>query len=98
MPIWTDSHGLVNLSIELEDAQSCRHPGECFSDVLALSKSLYIQKQLAGIRPLTIAKVLQEYGAWTQQELRSKRENIVRLLWIATHDIAKKEQTHAAKK
>lgn len=98
MPIWTDSHGFINLFIETEDAKSCSHSGECFSDVLALSKSLYIQKQLAGIRPLTIAKVLKEYGAWTPQELRSKRENIIRLLWIATNDIAKKERTDATEK
>lgn len=98
MPIWTDSHGLINLSIDTEDAQSCNHPGECFSDVLALSKTLYIQKQLAGIRPLTIAKVLKEYGAWTPKELRSKRENIIRLLWTATNDIAKEERTDATEK
>lgn len=95
MPVWTDSHGLINLFIETEDAKSCSHPGPCFPDVLALSKALYIQKQLAGIRPITVAKVLREYGAWTPKELRSKRENIIRLLWIATNDIAKKEQTHA---
>lgn len=95
MPIWTDSQGLISLSIDSEDAKSCSHAGECFSDVLALSKTLYIQKQLAGIRPLTIATVLKEYGAWTPKELRSKRENIIRLLWIATNDIAEEERAHA---
>lgn len=76
MPTWTDSHGLINLSIDLEDAQSCSHAGECFSDVLALSKTLYIQKQLAGIRPLTIATVLKEYGAWTPKSSEANEKTL----------------------
>ena len=95
MPQWTDSHGCITLDIEQEDAESCTHPGECFSDVLALSKKLYIKQQIESIKPAVIAKILKEYGAWTPQELRSKRENIIRLLWIATHDIAEKECAHA---
>ena len=94
MPQWTDSHGCITLDIEQEDAESCSHPGECFSDVLALSKKLYIKQQVESIKPTVIATTLKGYGAWTDKELRDRRENIIRLLWLAAGDIV--EETRNA--
>ena len=94
MPYWTDSHRYIELFIEPEDAARCHHPGECFPDVFAVSKELYIEKQIQALRPAIIAKVLKEYGAWTPKELKNHKENVIRLLWIATNDLAEEATQH----
>ena len=85
---WTSSSGEIQLKIFKSHATNCSHPGPCDNDVKELSDRKYIQRQLAGMNPETIAKVLGEYGAWDETELKDRAQNIQRLLWIAAGDIA----------
>lgn len=84
---WTDSHGFMVLEITGEQAETASHPGQCDNDVLHLSQSPEIAKQLAALDAETVRKVLTGYGAWNKLDLADHAQNLQRLLWLACGDI-----------
>lgn len=85
---WSSSSGRIELKIIKSHAINCSHPGPCDNDVKQLSDRPYIKKQIAKIAPDTLAGELKEYGAWDSEELKDHNQNIQRLLWLASGDIA----------
>lgn len=81
--------GLRGLYIEmdLEDAESGSHSGQCDEDIAELVKLPYISEQLDKIDPDTIRAGLRESGAWDAEELADDEENRKRAVWLAACDI-----------
>lgn len=86
--LWfTSGSGRIEIGMTLDDAKSGAHQGQCDEDVLALSKVPEIETQLEAIDPTILARELQEYGAWDEDELADHRQNLQRILWLACNDI-----------
>jgi hypothetical protein len=85
---WCTSSGGIELNITLNNAKKCFHSGDCELDVIELSKKASIKKQTKLIDKELLIKELSEYGAWNNEELQDHEQNIIRLLWLATADIA----------
>jgi hypothetical protein len=83
------------LKMTLAQARSASHQGQCDEDVRELSKVPAIARQLAKIEPATLAKELDEFGAWDENELADHQQNIQRLLWIAAGDIVEENCARA---
>lgn len=88
LAIWSSGSGRIELSMTLEQAESCSHPGPCDSDVAFLSREPEISSQLSAIDPELLKGELMEYGAWDDEELSDHGQNLQRLLWIASNDVA----------
>jgi hypothetical protein len=88
---WSSSSGHIELQIPIELAESTFHSGSCDDDVYAVSQEGYIQNITKDLNPDIVRNVLDEYAAWDDEELKDKKENIQRLLWIACSDIAEQE-------
>ena len=83
-------HALFNrfqLIMTLCEAKECSHIGDCEKDVRALLSTPEMQKQFSKLAVNDIRQELQEYGAWTEEELKDVEMNQVRLLWIAACNI-----------
>ena len=85
---YTSGDGRIELQMTGADADSCSHSGSCDSDVLALSHTPYIARQLRKLAPETVREELRGYGAWDDEELADHAQNLQRLLWLAACDIA----------
>jgi hypothetical protein len=85
---WTSSCGRIELNITLNNAKKACHTGECEMDVIALSEKVSIKRQTKLIDKDILISVLSEYGAWNNEELQDHAQNIIRLLWLASADIA----------
>ncbi len=85
---WTSSSGRIELKMTRAQAEACSHPGQCDDDVMWLSEQPVIARQLRKLDPALVAAELREYGAWDMEELQDHAQNIQRLLWIASGDIA----------
>jgi hypothetical protein len=90
---WSDSHGFIELDIDLEDAATGYHMGQCDDDIDALRQVPYIAKQLSELSADVVANVLREYGAWSAEDLANHDDNLSRLLWIACGDILDNSKT-----
>lgn len=90
---WTDTHGYLVLSLELEDARCGYHQGACDADIADLRRVPYIAAQLAEWDAPSVAGVLKEYGAWDAAELADHDANLDRLLWLACGDIVEEDLT-----
>ena len=75
------------LYMTLEQAESVSHQGDCIHDVKALFEDLEIKSQFAVRTDKQLSDALKDYGAWDDEELKDRKENIFRLLWIAGGDI-----------
>lgn len=91
---WFSSCGRLELDIDLDDAQSCSHQGDCELDVMELMVSERIQVQTNRWSPEILAAHLKEYGAWDDQELSDHEANIKRQLWIACCDVEEDPDTY----
>lgn len=85
---WSESFGRIELKITKRQAQACSHVGDCLDDVLALRQVPAIRRQLAKLRPDTVAASLRDVGAWDAEDLQDHDANLSRLLWLACCDIA----------
>jgi hypothetical protein len=92
MKWWTSSCGEIELQMTVEQASSVNHPGQCDDEVLVLSQHPLIVEQIGKIDKDVLAKVLREYGAWDDEQLKDHDENIQRLVWIAGCDIDERVQ------
>ena len=75
----------LSLTLTLDDAQSCSHPGPCDADVVRLSDSVTDQTDQWDAEEL--AAELKEYGAWDEAELSDHEANVARMVWLACNDI-----------
>ena len=71
------------IKMTLEQAKSVSHQGECLPDVLELLKDKKYIRQFKKIDPKSIAAELEEYGAWSEEELKLHEENLKLITWIA---------------
>lgn len=93
--IWSSSSGRIELAFStLSECQACSHSGRCDADVSALANSPAIAAQLSKINPAKLANELREYGAWDEEELLDHSQNLQRLVWIATNDVAEQPNTY----
>lgn len=84
---WTDSHGVIELSITKAQAHIGHHQGQCDSDIKKLRDASAIKKQLNRLDPVKVREALREYGAWDANDLADHDANLDRLLWVACGDI-----------
>ena len=92
---WTCGSGRITLQFTtLEECEACAHPGPCDADVRALSHTPSIAAQLAAIDPANLRRELRDYGAWNATELEDHAQNLQRLLWIASNDVAEDPSTY----
>lgn len=77
----------LELQMTLAQARSASHPGQCDDDVLALSRVPAIARQLRKLSPDSVRRELDEYGAWSDDELSDHDQNLQRILWIAACNI-----------
>lgn len=77
----------LELSIDLDDAESGSHSGDCGEDISELVKLPYISEQLDKIDVEQIRAGLKEYGAWDAEQLADDYENRKRAVWQACCDI-----------
>jgi hypothetical protein len=87
MSWYTSGCGRIELQITKAQAAQGAHPGPCDTDIAELRKVPAIRRQLAKLNRDVVARELQEYGAWSTNELADHDENLSRLLWVACSDI-----------
>lgn len=90
--LYESSMYMIALKMTMAQAQSISHSGPCDLDVEALSKVPEIKRQLKKIDRVTLKKELQEYGAWTDEELNDHQQNLIRFLWIAGNDLVEQQK------
>lgn len=88
MEYFTTGSGRIELQINIDDAHTGYHIGQCDSDIDHLLTVDYIRAQLDAINPALLADELRGYGAWDADELENHEQNKARILWIACGDIA----------
>ena len=84
--------GSIELGLTLEEARSASHSGRCDEDIEELSRVPAIAEQLAQVDAKTLVHALKDYGAWDAVELADHQQNLQRLLWLATGDIAEENR------
>jgi len=84
-----------DLSMTLSDAKSASHAGNCEYDVRALLDKPAIKRQLAKIPDDALADELRDYGAWDDEELLSRDDNELRVVWLAACNIAEESKREA---
>ena len=80
-----------SINMTRNQAATANHPGQCDSDVLALSQQPAIRRQLAHITDADLITELSEYGAWEPEELQDRHQNEQRIIWIAAGNILEDE-------
>lgn len=70
------------------------HPGDCSKDICKLMQIEEIKAELDKIDPEKLKEELQEYGAWTQEELSIHHNNLERILWITCCQINEKNNEY----
>lgn len=86
---WLSSGGRIELAVKLRDAHVCAEPGQDASEAVAeLLTANYIAEQLAEIPDDVLRDELSEYGAWDDEQLADRAQNLARLVWLACGDIA----------
>lgn len=81
----------LELTMTLEEAESCSHSGRCDEDVKFLSQNKRILEQWEKIDKEQVKKALQESGAWEESELQDNSENLLKAVWLAANDISEQE-------
>lgn len=75
------------LEMELDDALSASHQGECFEDARALAETPAIQAQLDKVDCQVLRAAIKETGGWSTEELADDVSNRIRAVWMAACDI-----------
>jgi hypothetical protein len=75
------------IELEEEDARYCSHQGRCDEDVAAIASLPYVAAQLDKLGHERMARELDEYGAWSPEELADVQATRERFVWIAAGDI-----------
>jgi FPC/CPF motif-containing protein YcgG len=80
------SGNYVEFQMTAEQAQTVSHSGDCEDDARQVVSE--IRKQLDGLDKESIKKELNEYGAWSAEELNDYEMNLVRLVWTLGGNLA----------
>jgi hypothetical protein len=75
------------IDMTLDQARSASHPGPCDREVDALLKTRSIFTQLLKLNSNAVVAELEEYGAWSPEELTHYHDNLRRLVWLAACNI-----------
>jgi len=76
-----------DLKLTYSDAQSVALSGDMENNVIELMEKKYVKRQLDLINPKQLAKELNDYGAWDDDELKNHKENLKRWVWLSGCDI-----------
>jgi len=81
--------------IEMTKAQAHTgsHQGSCDDDIAYLLTLPKIKRQLKNIPDEKLIDELRECGAWNDEELKDRKENEARIVWLAAGDIVEEEDT-----
>ena len=92
---WFSSSGRLNLTFPtLEDAQCCAHQGDCLPEVQETIGLDWMASQLAKIDPDVLRAELDECGAWDDEELANHDDNLERIVWLASNDVAEEPDVY----
>lgn len=84
---WESSSGRVAFQMTMDQARRVSGTGDMYSDTAWLVRH-ELRPILKRLRPRDVREALKDYGAWSPEELRDHKENLIRLVWIAGNDIA----------
>ena len=90
--IWTSSSGLIELEFSQDEYESVPNSGPADDAVAELAAKQNIVEEFAKYSDENISECLEEYGAWTTEELKDRRANIERLIWIACLDLREESE------
>jgi len=79
------------IKMTMAQAHTGSHPGACDNDVEYLLTIPVIQRELRRIPDGKLADELDEYGAWDDEQLKDRKENEKRIVWIAAGNITEME-------
>ena len=82
----------IDIEMTLREAQSCTHPGRCDDDVAALIRTPKIRRRVAKWADADMIAELKEFGAWDDDELSIREDNIARLVWAFAGDIVEEHR------
>ena len=74
-----------------KQARSTYHAGPCDADIEKLWQVKSIRVKLRAITDSELMRALKPYGAWDDTELKDRKENELRFLWLAAADIVETE-------
>jgi hypothetical protein len=74
----------IEVSLPIELLEDCHHQGECYEDCERWGEE--VEKELQSISDKDLVNHLLEYGAWEEEELQNRKENLIKFLWIAAGD------------
>lgn len=84
--IWYSNLYMIPIELTPDQIATCTHQGDCTENVQATVAE--IADQLSMVNPEDIADELQEFGAWSEDELSNHQDNLERLVWTAACDLS----------
>lgn len=88
---FTSSSGRIEICFTKEEYESMPLSGQCDDTAEEMIQLPAIREQLDKITDEVLAGELAEYGAWSDEDLKDRKQNELRLIWIAASDV-KEEQ------
>jgi hypothetical protein len=76
-----------SISMTKRQALDCSHQGSCDEDIKVLTESPVMRRQLKHITDEQLINELRESGAWDKEQLQSREDNELRIVWIAACNI-----------
>lgn len=69
--------------------EDCSHSGQCIDDVKFWVKELELDADNDEMK-----EYLKRFGAWDDEELEDKEDNLERMLWIICNDIKEQDEAY----
>jgi hypothetical protein len=95
---WSSSSGRIELQIPLKWADAIHQPGPADGTVAEARRDPFIEAQLDKISDDDLKEELSGYGAWDEEDLADREDNLDRLLWIAACDVDEQKVLNQSKK
>lgn len=86
-PWWTSSNGLIEFQFPPDLVDFICKPGPNDAMVASAVDDPRLRPILDKIDPDLIVKDLREYGAWSDDDLKDREQNLHRLVWLAAWNI-----------
>jgi len=86
--VYHSSCGRVRLALTIGQARSVSHEGDCTQEVVLLAAKPEVASQLAELDKEHVRAELLYTGHWTDDDLDSDADNLLRFLWLAANYIA----------
>ena len=78
---------IEGIELPIDCVNDCSHSGPCDNDVNFWIENDAVKKELSQINSESLIKELDQHGAWSSDELKNHKDNLMRILWIAANDI-----------